>query len=69
MEKLQFERLVKDIKFVKDQIEEIKININEIHDDIHPVRPEYLRKLKRIEKGKFKTYSSVDHLRKEIENV
>jgi len=33
------------------------------------IRPEYLRKLKRIKAGKFNTYSSVRALREELEDV
>ncbi len=33
------------------------------------LRPDYVEKLKRIDKGKFKTFSSIEELRKEIENV
>ena len=63
------ERLVKDIKFLKDQIEEIKIDVKEVHDDLHIVRPEYIRKLKKIEKGKFHTFSNIKELKRKIENV
>ncbi|MBN2142784.1 DUF2683 family protein [Candidatus Woesearchaeota archaeon] len=33
------------------------------------LRPEYKEELKKIEKGKFKAFTSIDELRKEIENV
>lgn len=63
------EKLIKDIKFLKDEIEEIKTDVKEVHDDLHIVRPEYIRKLKKIEKGKFHTFSSIKELKKKIENV
>ena len=47
------EKLAKDMKFIKDQILEIKMNVSEINDDIHVVRPGYIEKLNRIRKGKF----------------
>jgi hypothetical protein len=33
------------------------------------LRPEYIERLKRVEKGKFKKFSTIDDLRKEIEHV
>ncbi|MBN1386469.1 DUF2683 family protein [Candidatus Woesearchaeota archaeon] len=33
------------------------------------VRPEYKKELMKIHKGKFKSFESIDALRKEIENV
>ncbi len=33
------------------------------------LKPEYVKELKRIEQGKFKKFSSIDELRKEIEDV
>ena len=47
------ERLAKDLKFIKDQIIEIKTDVSEINDDIHVVKPDYIEKLNKIRKGKF----------------
>ena len=47
------ERLAKDVKFIKDQILEIKTDISEITEDLHVVRPEYIQKLNKIKKGEF----------------
>ncbi len=47
------ERLAKDLRFIKDQILEIKTDVSEITEDLHVVRPEYIRKLNKIQKGKF----------------
>jgi len=33
------------------------------------LRPEYKKELLRVDKGKFKRFTSIDDLRKEIENV
>lgn len=63
------EQLAKDVKMLKSEIAEIKMNVEELHYDAHNVKPGYLRKLKKIEKGKFKTYSDIKQLRKAIENV
>lgn len=49
------EKLAKDVRFIKDQILEIKIDVSELTEDLHVVRPEYIRKLNKIQKGKFIT--------------
>ena len=47
------EKLAKDVRFIKDQILEIKTDVSELTEDLHVVRPEYIRKLNKIQKGKF----------------
>ena len=50
------------VKFVIDKFEEELLEPE--------LRPEYIEKIKRIQKtGKFKTYKSIDELRKEIEHA
>ena len=49
------------INFIIDKFEQDNLE--------HELRPEYIRKLKKIEKqGYGKTYTSIDELRKEIES-
>ena len=39
-----------------------------INSDFHEVRPEYIKKLQRIEKnGKFQSFMTVDNLRKTLD--
>ena len=47
------ERLTKDLKFIKDQILEIKMDVSEINDDTHVVKPKYIERLNKIKKDKF----------------
>ena len=55
------------LRKIADDITEIKVRLSEIDDDLHrEVRPEYIKKLKRIEKQegrKFKTKEEfIDYL-------
>lgn len=47
------EQIHEDILFLKREIEEVKEGIDDIKDIELEVKPEYLEKLKQIEKGKF----------------
>jgi prefoldin subunit 5 len=64
------EQIANDVAFLKNQIIEIRVEINEINADLHEVRPEYKKKIEKILKeGKFENFSSVSELRREIEHV
>jgi len=57
---------------LKDKSEAIDKMAEEYEEEIlePELRPEYVEKIKKIEKhGKFKKYSSINELRDEIENV
>ena len=56
----------RDINFLKKEIEELKIAV-----DIEPeIRPEYVKKLRGIEKeGKFVQFDSIVELRESIKNA
>ncbi len=65
-------KLLKEIRdelfFLKKKIIIIEEEVNEISNDLHEVRPEYVKKLKQIEKeGKFHSFKNVEELRKAIE--
>ncbi len=47
------QRIIEDLTFLKEKILRIEIEISEINDDLHQVRPDYLKKLKKIDQGKF----------------
>ncbi|NQE52236.1 hypothetical protein C5S29_01485 [ANME-1 cluster archaeon GoMg3.2] len=49
------EKIADDVSFLKDRIIRIEEELNEINSELHEVRPEYMEKLKRIDKGKFLT--------------
>ena len=60
-------QLVKEVKSLRSEVNEIKITVNEIDRFQHKeVKPEYIKKLKRISSEKGKTFASVDGLEKEI---
>ena len=52
-EMLVNQRIMDDLSFLKENILKIEMDVSEINDDLHQVRPEYLEKLKKIDKGKF----------------
>ena len=58
-----------NLKDKSEAIEKVVLDYGE--DILEPeLRPEFIQKIKRIEKeGKFKTFKSVDELRKHIENA
>lgn len=47
------QRIMDDLTFLKEKILKIEMDVSEINDDLHQVRPEYLKKLKKIDEGKF----------------
>ena len=46
-------QVVVDLETVKEKLNKIEASLDEIDDDLHEVRPEYLENLKKIETGKF----------------
>lgn len=49
------ERILKELQNVRRDVIEIKIIVEELDHDLHEIRPEYIKKLKKIDKGKFLT--------------
>ncbi len=47
------QRILDDLAFLKEKILRIEMEVSEINDDLHQIRPDYLEKLKKIDKGKF----------------
>jgi len=43
-------QIAKDVSIVKEKVEDIEAELADIASDLHEVRPEYLERLKRIEK-------------------
>ncbi len=63
-------KISNDIEFLKDQMANLQKDISEINADLHRLRPGYRVEVEQIlEEGVFETYSSLDDLRNEIENV
>ncbi len=58
-----------DLSFIKQKVSIIEEEVDAISGDIHELRPEYVKKLREIEKkGKFLSFKNVDELRKSIES-
>lgn len=63
-------KIQKDLEFIKSKIIVIDNELEDISNNLHEVRPEYIKKIRRLDKkGKFSSFSSVDELRNEIEHV
>jgi len=66
-ENVYLKQISDDLDFLKKKIMSIEERVEEISDDLHEVRPEYIEKLKKIESGKFHHYKNIKELRKTIE--
>lgn len=47
------QRIIDDLDFLKKKVLKIELEISEINDDLHEVKPDYLIKLEKIDKGRF----------------
>ena len=57
---------------LKNKSEAVNLIINKFEEELlePELRPEFIQKIKRIEKeGKFKTFKNIEELRKDIENA
>ena len=61
------QQIAEDIRLIRQELVELKSDVNDLRDVELEVRPEYLAKLKKIDSGNFKHFSSIADLRKEIE--
>ena len=64
---LMLKQVVDDLVFLKKKVVTIEGELREICEDLHQVKPSYLKKLERIKKGKFYHYASIKDMRKDIE--
>ncbi len=62
------QQIAADIRSIRQELIEIKEEVNDLRDLELEVRPEFLERLKRIDAGKFTSFKSMLELRKEIEN-
>jgi len=62
------QQIAKDVKAIKQELVALKVEVGDLRDIDLEVRAEYLQKLKKIDAGSFKRFSSVDELRTEIES-
>lgn len=62
-------RMESEISLLKQRLNALEAEVKVIDDDVHEVRPEYLKKLEEIEKtGKFHRVKNVEEMRKDIES-
>jgi|TARA_B100001971_G_C17936767_1_gene405548 hypothetical protein len=63
-------KIHEDLDFIKQKVIVMDNELEDISNDLHKVRPEYLEKLKKIKKGKFHSFSTkkefLDFLENEI---
>ena len=67
MSEVLLKQVVQDVQIIRQELAELKEEVSDLRDVELEVKPEYLQKLKKIDSGKFKSFSSIDELRKEIE--
>ncbi len=61
-------RMESEISLLKQRLNALEAEVKVIDDDVHEVRPEYLKKLEEIEKtGRFHRFKNIEELRKMIE--
>lgn len=46
-------QIIEDLAFLRKKVAQIELQVNEINDDLHVVKPSYVKKLKKIDKGRF----------------
>lgn len=55
------------LNMLYQKLEVIEQELKEISEDLHRVKPEFVEKLKKIEKGKFHTFKNVEEMEKHID--
>ena len=59
-ESITLHNLHNTLMSLSEKMVRIELNVEEIHDDLHQVRPEYLQKLEGIKKEKTHHFESKD---------
>ncbi|MBI4448661.1 hypothetical protein HY641_01375 [Candidatus Woesearchaeota archaeon] len=67
MSEMLLQQIAQDVRLMRQELSELKDEVNDLRDVELEVRPEYLEKIKKIASGKFKKFSSVDDLRRQLE--
>lgn len=67
MSEMILQQIAQDVRLIRQELSELKEEVNDLRDVEVEVRPEFLEKLKMIDSGNFKKFSSVDDLRKQLE--
>ncbi|HLC68844.1 MAG TPA: hypothetical protein VJH24_03310 [Candidatus Bilamarchaeaceae archaeon] len=61
----EYENVTLDMVYKK--LQTIEEEVKEISEDLHRVKPEFVEKLKQIEKGKFHTFKSIEEMEKHMD--
>ena len=65
-ENADLKQMSDDISFIKKKMLEMEEDLHEISEDLHEVRPEYIEKLKKIEKEPTKKYKNMEEFEKSL---
>ena len=61
-------KIHKDLEFIKQKVVVIDNELEDISKDLHIVRPEYLKKLEKIQKEKFHSFNSKEEFLEFLDN-
>jgi len=61
-------KIHKDLEFIKQKVVVIDNELEDISKDLHIVRPEYLKKLEKIQQGKFHSFDSKEKFLEFLDN-
>lgn len=67
MSEVLLKQVVEDVRIIRQELTALREEVSDLRDVELEVKPEYLQKLKKVDSGKFKRFSSIDELRKETE--
>ncbi len=67
-ETLTLQDLHRDLTLLLQKVSRIEINLEEIDEDFHRVKPGYLKKLGKIKEGKFHRFSNKKEFLNFLEN-
>ncbi|MBI2507401.1 hypothetical protein HYV89_00420 [Candidatus Woesearchaeota archaeon] len=61
-------RIHEDLEFIKQKVIVMDNELEDISKDLHIVRPEYLKKLEKIQQGKFHSFDSKEKFIEFLDN-
>ena len=61
-------KIHKDLEFIKQKVVVMDNVLEDISKDLHIVRPEYLKKLEKIQKEKFHSFNSKEEFLEFLDN-
>ena len=61
-------KIHKDLEFIKQKVVVMDNELEDISKDLHIVRPEYLKKLEKIQKEKFNSFNSKEEFLEFLDN-